>query len=713
MANVIGTPGNDVIDASFATPVTDGDDTISGLEGADTIFGLGGDDFISGGDGADALDGGFGTDTADYDDVTATVGVIVNLTTGLGSGGFADPDTLTNIENVSGSKFADQLIGDFNANVLKGNGGADQLVGGGGIDTLDGGDGNDILWGGSGADVMNGGAGADTLYYGNGGGVAADLPDSTGVTIALNLSGGGVGHGGFAEGDTFTGIENVVGSHFNDKIAGNAFANVLTGLGGNDLINGGGGADTLKGNGGNDTFVVINPGVTVIELAGQGADTVKSSVTCTLSANVETLVLTGALATNGTGNASANTINGNFGNNVLTGLAGNDVLKGMVGSDTLAGGLGRDVMTGGANQDLFRFDAVSDTGKNAFTRDVITDFVHGVDLIDLNAIDANGAALGNGNFTFIGSGAFTGAKGQLRTFFDGANKTVVAGDIDGNKVADFQIELTGHKVLTAGDHRLPEGGRRHRPLDHRCEVGRREPGVHLHRASGLQRREGAAPYQVRGAPYAGRGRHRRQQGRRLLDPAQRPQGADRRRFHPLRYAQAAPRSRGAASVIRPEARIELLRARFRLFDQAAQHIGGRARAAGPGHGHEILAVGIAVGNPGALALAQRLFPALRVVGLLLVGRGDLCQHLGVGDIEGGIRLLELALRADVDLVGRSGVLAIDLVLGARRERAKRDEDAGEDGEAARHVPGPFGLGACVSSLRAVKLTASAAAEIRQ
>ena len=115
-------------------------------------------------------------------------------------------------------------------------------------------------------------------------------------------------------------------------------------------------------------------------------------------------------------------------------------------------------MTGGALRDVFDFNFANETGKTGATRDRITDFQHGVDDIDLSNIDANGSAAGNTAFTFLAAkgAAFTGVKGQLiwsqiNVANPTSDKTIISGDINGDKVADFQIELTGLKAITKGD----------------------------------------------------------------------------------------------------------------------------------------------------------------------------------------------------------------------------------------------------------------------
>jgi serralysin len=411
------------------------------------------------------------------------------------------------IENATGSNLADTIIGNVVAN---------KLTGGAGNDWLNGGAGNDILNGGVGNDWLGGGTGIDWAYYTT---ATSGVTVKLGLTTAQNTIGCGI--------DTLSGIECLMGSRFNDWLWGDAQANRLYGGAGNDTLIGGAGADVLFGGIGNDTYYVDNAGDVVWEtsVVVTEIDSVRSSVSHSLGANVENLALLGGAAIDATGNALRNTLTGNAAANILDGGAGNDILIGGLGDDTLiggggfdwayynaaasrvkvnlalatpqdtlgngmdtlsgiegllgskyndtlignnaanrlsggagrdwlnggagndvlTGGTGRDVLIGGTGRDIFDFNAISESlvGTN---RDVIKDFVHGWDKIDLSTIDANATAVGNNAFTFTAGTSFTAA-GQLK-FANG----ILYGNTDGNlATAEFEIGLTGVASITASD----------------------------------------------------------------------------------------------------------------------------------------------------------------------------------------------------------------------------------------------------------------------
>ena len=307
----------------------EGDDELDGGSGNDTLNGGLGNDLLIGGAGADALEGGDGSDTVDYS--TSAAGVLVSLLSGTASGGDAQGDTLLSIEHVTGSLFSDNLAGNSAGNTL---------VGLGGNDVLDGGDGDDWIEGGAGADQIIGGLGLDYASYSTSG---------SGVTVSLLT---GAGMGGDAQGDTLSGIERLYGSAFVDTFIGSAQDNYLYGLGGNDILDGGTGVDTMIGGLGDDTYYVDAAGDVVTELAGEGTDTINSSVTLTNRVNVERLILTGTVAINATGlDTQADILTGNSVDNTLAALGGNDVLDGGAGNDWIDGGAGADQIIGGLGLD--------------------------------------------------------------------------------------------------------------------------------------------------------------------------------------------------------------------------------------------------------------------------------------------------------------------------------------------------------------------------
>ncbi|MCW5733173.1 MAG: FG-GAP repeat protein [Enhydrobacter sp.] len=206
-------------------------DTLTG-NGIDNVLdGGSGDDTLAGDAGNDTLKGGAGIDTASYAGSAAGVTVSLLLGGGQKTGG-AGKDTLSSIENLTGSSFDDSLTGNGGANILKGDAGADRLTGG------------------SGGDSLIGGSGADVASY-------ADA--ATGVTASLANPDGNTGDAG---GDSYSSIEGLVGSRFADVLTGNGGNNSLEGGRGADVLNGRSGADTLSGGGGLDSLT-----------GGDGADT--------------------------------------------------------------------------------------------------------------------------------------------------------------------------------------------------------------------------------------------------------------------------------------------------------------------------------------------------------------------------------------------------------------------------------------------------------
>ena len=180
----------------------------------------------------------------------------------------------------------------------------------------------------------------------------------------------------------------------------------------------------------------------IVISVSDGGLTDSQSLAITVANVVDGQTLTGTNKNNSlTGTGSEDSLFGLDGNDTLNGLAGSDFLDGGKGNDVLTGGLGSDRLSGGAGSDEFVFATPADSSNGL--ADIIVDFSRvDHDRISLGGIDANSNAAGDQNFAFIATGTFTGVAGQLRYQQTGGN-TFVMGDINGDGIADFVIQVNG------------------------------------------------------------------------------------------------------------------------------------------------------------------------------------------------------------------------------------------------------------------------------
>jgi Ca2+-binding RTX toxin-like protein len=509
-------------------------DTLTGSGGANVLSGAGGDDTLEGGAGVDALNGGDGNDrviyssftvgaafnfmsqmyqgdvnevwsniesatgtqgndnfspslannhmdgqggidSVSYNDSNAAVTISLNGTAGVG--GFAEGDTLANIETVVGSTYNDVITGTSAAETLRGGNGDDILKGGAGADLLDGGGnsdtadysasasgqvsinllldtasggdatgdmldnienlmgsltlrdiligdnssnvifgfgGDDSLRGEDGDDYLDGGTGADALNCGAGANDWIIYRSSIGAQVAIDLT-LATASGADATGDSFFFVENVEGSFtVRDILIGNFAANTLVGNGGGDSLRGEDNNDVLEGGTGADS---LN--------GGAGIDTVIYSK----STEGVTVDLNTALQTS-VGEASGDTLNfienvtGSTSNDSITGNYQANTLLGNNGADTLNGGLGSDTLVGGGDADTFRFSDLT------LGSDTISDWQDGIDKISIAPIlETSFTGLtftGNGTTSVVVRG-FNGAGSAITVKADVAF-TLDAGD---------------------------------------------------------------------------------------------------------------------------------------------------------------------------------------------------------------------------------------------------------------------------------------------
>ncbi len=435
-------------------------DTLSGNAGDNWLWGLGGNDVLDGRDGNDLLEvgtgqttvsGGVGTDSLSFFNNQDFVGGVVASLLLQGAAQTINGTSTVNasgIENMSGTGFDDVLTGDGGNNVLAGREGGDTLNGGDGDDVLlgdgsirmnsfnnqggsgpitqieddanlfgndilNGGAGNDTLRGGGGDDILTGGIGSDTLDGGAGIDTVSYAYRTAGMF--LNLSVQGIVQGAGGENDTLIGIENVIGTGFNDSIRGDDQANRIDLGAGNDFSYGGLGADTLIGGDGSD---ILWHGANINLLTGALVDPVSGAILGLAhdDLSIDTLqgdagndvayVGLGDIASGGadfdrlfvsfvsynlalnldlsTGDASAILaalsggtydgfeeygVFGTLFNDTIRGTAGSDRIYDNYGNNTFYGGDGDDFLSGGFDSSTLYGEAGNDTFFNGASAD--------------------------------------------------------------------------------------------------------------------------------------------------------------------------------------------------------------------------------------------------------------------------------------------------------------------------------------------------------
>ncbi len=280
-----------------------------------------------------------------------------------------------------------------------------------------------------GPDAFDGGAGVDTVSYaGAGAAVRVDLTR----TDAQNTVG--------SDRDTLTGIENLVGSAFDDSLKGDAGANQLAGGGGADTVKGGLGNDVILGGAGDDVLAG-NGGIDTVSYAGAAAGVTVSLALKTAQdtggAGID--LVTGFEALTGSGFADS-----------LTGDKTANALNGGDGDDALTGGAGADRLTGGAGADRFIYAALTDSTVKSGGQDVIVDFSHiEGDRIDLSALDADSGDAADSAFHLVAAD-FTHHAGELIQTAQ-AGGYLVRGDVNGDGATDFAVFVQTASALTAAD----------------------------------------------------------------------------------------------------------------------------------------------------------------------------------------------------------------------------------------------------------------------
>lgn len=472
---IVGFMGDDIINGQAGDDLLNGsagNDTLRGGAGNDTLLGTWGSDRLEGGDGNDhltdesgdnILDGGTGDDVlrTDWGNSTYLFGKgdgrdtidpnrnsagTHNNTLQFKAGVTADElivtrsrsdDTALNIAIAGTSdrvtvsqffrtdfnplqqiRFADGTIWNLDrilqelANDVPVN---QVVIGTAASDVLTGGAGDDQIDGAGSADTMVGQDGNDTYVVDNGADSVVELSDEGNDTVLASVSWTLQAN---VESLTLTGSAHI-------NATGNELNNTLLGNGGSNMLDGGGaGVDDLMGGAGDDIYVIRSTTDRILEVIGEGSDTVQTGLSWTLRENIENLLLTGTGSVSGTGNELNNVMVGNAANNTLTGNAGND---------TLDGGAGIDTLIGGAGDDIYRVDAMTDVVTEAASA--------GTDTVQSSVSWSLGANLEN--LTLTGTADITATGNTLANVLQGNS---AANTLNGGTGADSMAGGAGNDL---------------------------------------------------------------------------------------------------------------------------------------------------------------------------------------------------------------------------------------------------------------------------
>ena len=366
------------------------DNSFNGMAGNDTLNGEDGDDTLNGGNGTDTLNGGSGSDwLSNYRDVYydgATLGVVTNLATQTQTDAFGNSDTLSSIENVSGTQLADTLTGNSEDNRFRGYDGNDVISGGEGLDTVQA----------YGADTFLSFQDASTIHIRGTQGWNVNVLNGTVIDQ-------------FGNTDTISSIERFRGTMLADIFLGGVGSQYFRGLSGADSFDGDTGIDWVEYD--DNVAFGATAGVTVNLLSGTASDGF---------GNTDTFVRIENIAGSGLNDA----ITGDAGANVLYGRAGADALDGGEGSDVVRGGTGADSLAGGSGNDLFYF-STSDLENGVI--DTVTDGgASSADLIRIDGVAYYNVSVSNVNGTARVAVNFSGGTGYIDIAGIGSSPVVIA-----------------------------------------------------------------------------------------------------------------------------------------------------------------------------------------------------------------------------------------------------------------------------------------------